>query len=88
MAPTTILSGRMESTISAILPQITASLSQRSSEALPNIDLAAAENWVIRPGLVALCKDAIAEDLVAQVIPTSSVDRPTYRPYLQADLLG
>ncbi len=67
MAPMINPSDRMASTVSTMLPQITASLSQRSVTDVPKVDLATAENWLIRPELVALCKNAIAEDLVAQV---------------------
>ena len=67
MAPMINLSDRMAGTVSAMLPQIAASLSQRSATESPKIDLATAENWLLRPELVTLCKDAVAEDLVAQV---------------------
>lgn len=61
---------RMNDTISAILPKIAATITERTSiGGLAKIDLSTAENWLVRPELVALCKDAISQNLTASVSP-------------------
>ena len=63
MTPTaSTLSQCMDRTVSAILPKRTATISSRTSAA-SKIDLEAAENWLLRPELVALSKEAITEHL-------------------------
>lgn len=64
------LSTRMNDTISAILPKIAATITERTSTGgFAKIDLSTAENWLLRPELVALCKDAISQNLTASVSP-------------------
>ncbi|KAK4086358.1 hypothetical protein Purlil1_9204 [Purpureocillium lilacinum] len=56
------LSSRMQKTASAILPKIAATIAERTS-AVRKIDLATAENWLLRPEIVEICKNAIQENL-------------------------
>ncbi|MCJ1251406.1 hypothetical protein MMC30_008639 [Trapelia coarctata] len=60
------LSVRMNSTVAALMPQISSTIADRSSIETPKIDLATAENWLLRPELIALCKSAVAKDLTAE----------------------
>ncbi|KAF4948216.1 hypothetical protein FGADI_9808 [Fusarium gaditjirri] len=50
----------MRDTVAAILPTVSSILNDRSSD---KIDLATAENWLIRPELQRLCKEAIQSQL-------------------------
>lgn len=62
------LSTRMNDTIAAILPKIAATITERKSTGgVAKIDLSTAENWLLRPELVVLCKDAISQNLKASV---------------------
>ena len=58
------LSTRGLSNVSAIMPKITAAVTERTEGA--HIDLSSAENWLLRPELISICKDAIASKLSAQ----------------------
>ncbi|KAF5984798.1 1-aminocyclopropane-1-carboxylate synthase 1 [Fusarium bulbicola] len=60
MTSTEILSPRMRDTVAANLPTVSSSLNDRSSD---KIDLATAENWLIRPELQRLYKEAIQSHL-------------------------
>lgn len=55
------MSSRGTSNVAAIMPKITAAVSSRSEGR--HIDLASAENWLIRPELIEICKEAIANNL-------------------------
>ena len=61
------LSRRGWSNVEAIMPNIKGALEQRSMPKNPNIDLSTAENWLIRPELIQICKTAISTDLQAIV---------------------
>jgi hypothetical protein len=60
-------SDRGRSNIEAIMPKIKAAVEERESKMSSKIDLSTAENWLIRPELMELCKEAINEDLTAAV---------------------
>lgn len=64
MTLTEILSPHMRDIVAAVLPTVSSNLSDRSSD---KIDLATAENWLIRPELQRLCKEAIQNHLTADV---------------------
>jgi aspartate/methionine/tyrosine aminotransferase len=61
---TPVLSTRGDANVSAIMPKIKSAVSDRSAGV--QIDLASAENWLIRPELIALCKEAISSQLTPQ----------------------
>ncbi|KAJ4357162.1 uncharacterized protein N0V89_001737 [Didymosphaeria variabile] len=48
------------------MPKIKGAVEQRSIKHNTNIDLSTAENWLIRPELIELCRDAITQQLEAQ----------------------
>jgi hypothetical protein len=54
-------------TVEGIMPKIKDVVAERLKKANTNIDLSTAENWLLRPELVALCKDAVAHNLSARV---------------------
>ncbi|KAF2128308.1 PLP-dependent transferase [Dothidotthia symphoricarpi CBS 119687] len=56
------LSSRMQKPVSAILPKIAATISERTSTT-PKIDLATAENWLLRPEILDICKEAVQSSL-------------------------
>ena len=60
---------RMKSTVAAILPQISSTIAERTLPGHARIDLSTAENWLLRPELVKICQDAIADTLTAKVKP-------------------
>lgn len=66
-----VLSSRMGDTIAAILPKITTTVSKRAS---PKIDLATAENWLIRSELCRLYKEAIQKGLNNEVCSRTPKD--------------
>ncbi|CAG8976233.1 hypothetical protein HYALB_00011999 [Hymenoscyphus albidus] len=55
------LSARGGSNVTAVMPKVAAAVAARSSGS--QIDLASAENWLIRPDIIEICKDAIANNL-------------------------
>ncbi|KAJ8069767.1 hypothetical protein OCU04_000185 [Sclerotinia nivalis] len=55
------MSSRGASNVAEIMPKITAAVTARSEGRL--IDLASAENWLIRPELIEICKEAIVNNL-------------------------
>ncbi|KAL9084060.1 MAG: hypothetical protein Q9165_008261 [Trypethelium subeluteriae] len=57
------LSMRGWSNVGAIMPKIRGAVAERSRLDNPNIDLATAENWLIRDEIINIYKDAIAKDL-------------------------
>lgn len=61
------MSERGWSNVAGIMPQISAAVKERQRRGSPNIDLATAENWLLRPELIELCKDAIYQKLDAKV---------------------
>ncbi|KAF2729067.1 PLP-dependent transferase [Polyplosphaeria fusca] len=58
-------SERGRSNIEAIMPKIKGAVEERKSKTSSNIDLSTAENWLIRPELMEICKEAINQDLTA-----------------------
>ncbi|KXX83235.1 hypothetical protein MMYC01_200285 [Madurella mycetomatis] len=58
----TELSSRMQKPASAILPKIAATIADRTNAAR-KIDLATAENWLIRPEIAEIYKDALQKNL-------------------------
>ncbi|MCJ1401065.1 hypothetical protein MMC11_004277 [Xylographa trunciseda] len=60
------LSKRGWSNVAEIMPRISAAVTERTRQDNPNIDLATAENWLLRPEIIALCKDAIVQKLQAR----------------------
>lgn len=67
MADTNGLSTRMSKSVASMLPHIAATIAERTSKGPAKIDLATAENWLLRPELLEICKDAIAQNLTADV---------------------
>ena len=61
------MSKRGKANVDAIIPKIKAAVADRSKPATSNIDLSTAENWLIRPELIEICKSAISENLQAEV---------------------
>lgn len=55
------------SNVAGIMPQISAAVKERQRRGSSNIDLATAENWLLRSELIDLCKDAIYRKLDAKV---------------------
>lgn len=72
MADTNDLSKRMSKSVASMLPHIAATIAERTSKGPAKIDLATAENWLLRPELLEICKDAIAQNLTAEVSPAIS----------------
>jgi hypothetical protein len=67
MADIKCLSRRMNKSVASMLPHIAATIAERTSKAPAKIDLATAENWLLRPELLEICKDAFVEKLTASV---------------------
>jgi hypothetical protein len=61
------LSKRAWSNVAGIMPQISAAVKAREQTDDSTIDLATAENWLLRPELIELCKTAINTRLEAKV---------------------
>jgi hypothetical protein len=62
------LSSRMQKPATAILPKIAATIAERTSARTSRkLDLSTAENWLIRPELVEIYKDAIQNQLTVAV---------------------
>jgi aspartate/methionine/tyrosine aminotransferase len=59
-----VLSTRGEANVGAIMPKIKSAVSDRSTGV--QIDLASAENWLIRPEVIVICKEAISSQLTPQ----------------------
>lgn len=57
--------------IEAIMPKIQGAVEERKKKVNSNIDLATSENWLMRPELVELCKEAISAKLEPHVSQTS-----------------
>ncbi|OCL14891.1 PLP-dependent transferase [Glonium stellatum] len=60
------LSQRGWANVEAIMPKIGGAVAERMIKNNRNIDLSTAENWLIRPDLINICKDAIAKGLCAR----------------------
>lgn len=67
MADPNGLSSRMSATIATVLPKIAVTVAERSHARASKIDLATAENWLVRHELVAIYKEAIARDFNREV---------------------
>ena len=66
------LSSRMSNVIASMLPKIAVTVSERSSTGPPKIDLATAENWLVRRELIAILKEAVARNLDPEVCARSA----------------
>lgn len=64
MTLTEILAPHMRDIVATVLPAVSSNLTDRSSN---KIDLATAENWLIRPELQRLFKEAIQSHLTKDV---------------------
>ncbi|KAL1604778.1 putative secondary metabolism biosynthetic enzyme [Paraconiothyrium brasiliense] len=62
----TNLSQRGWSTVESIMPKIRGTVAERTKKQNTNIDLSTAENWLIRPALITICKDAINDNLTSR----------------------
>ncbi|KAI0886469.1 1-aminocyclopropane-1-carboxylate synthase [Annulohypoxylon maeteangense] len=60
------LSKRGWDNVEAVMPKIKAAVAQRKIQNNTNIDLSTAENWLMRPELIEICKTAILEQLDAR----------------------
>ncbi|KAF2795571.1 1-aminocyclopropane-1-carboxylate synthase [Melanomma pulvis-pyrius CBS 109.77] len=60
------LSKRGWSNVEAIMPKIKGAVEQRKISNNTNIDLSTAENWLIRPELIEICKEAIIQNIEAR----------------------
>ncbi|KAF1950196.1 1-aminocyclopropane-1-carboxylate synthase 7 [Byssothecium circinans] len=60
------LSKRGWSNVDAIMPSIKGAVEQRKIPSNANIDLSTAENWLIRPELIEICKETIMKNLDAR----------------------
>lgn len=49
------------------MPKIKGAVNERMSKTTTNIDLSTSENWLLRPELVEICQDAIAQTLSPKV---------------------
>ena len=58
------ISERMKGVVTTLLPKIESAVSARNPN---NIDLATAENWLIRPEVISLYKEAVQQHLVPEV---------------------
>lgn len=67
MADSDILSTRMRNIIATVMPKIAATVAQKTSTSHSVVDLATAENWLVRDELLAIFKEAIARDLIPEV---------------------
>jgi hypothetical protein len=61
------LSERGSANVAAIMPKIKGAVAERTRKDNVNIDLSTAENWLLRPELVVLCKNSIVEGFEASV---------------------
>jgi len=62
------LSQRGEKNVAVIMPKISSAVTERTTQKNTKIDLSTAENWLIRPEVVNLCKEAIDTKFNAKVI--------------------
>jgi hypothetical protein len=62
------LSARGTGNIAAIMPKVSAQIAERNKEDSYDIDMSTAENFLLRDELTAICKAAINENLISQVI--------------------
>ncbi|KAF2276638.1 1-aminocyclopropane-1-carboxylate synthase [Westerdykella ornata] len=57
------LSKRGWSNVEAIMPKIKGAVTERMAKTTTNIDLSTAENWLLRPELVEICRNAVKQNL-------------------------
>jgi hypothetical protein len=67
MADIKDLSKRMNKSVASMLPHIAATIAERTSKAPAEIDFATAEDWLLRPKVFEVCKDASVEKLTASI---------------------
>ena len=78
------VSTRMSTVIAAVMPKIAVTVANRTSSATPNIDLATAENWLVRDELVTLFMEAVAKNLDPKVFTLSHLPKAFPPPDLRA----
>ena len=61
------MSKRAFSNIETLMPKISDRVAERKRDNNPNTDLSIAENWLLRPELTEICKQAIQDGLTARV---------------------
>lgn len=61
------MSQRGWSNVEGIMPKIRSAVNERGRDDNANIDLATAENWLLRPEMTLFCKKSINEHLDAKV---------------------
>lgn len=61
------LSNRGWANVETIMPKIRGAVTQRKIKNNTNIDLSTAENWLMRPELIEICKSAINDHLEPRV---------------------
>ena len=69
------VSARMSAIIAAVMPKIAVTVANITSTATPKIDLATAENWLVRDELVTLFMEAVAKNLDFKVINLSHLSK-------------
>lgn len=74
------VSTRMSTVIAAVMPKIAVTVANRTSTATPRIDLATAENWLVRDELVTLFMEAVAKDLDHRVLTLSHLSKAFLPP--------
>lgn len=61
------LSRRAWTTVKTVMPRIRGAVAERSKTQTENIDLSTAENRLIRPDIIVICKESITENLDIEV---------------------
>jgi hypothetical protein len=61
------ISNRMHNILQAVFPYLPHDNKQPTKSGLVPLDLSVAENWLLRPELLELCRDAVAKDFNATV---------------------
>lgn len=80
------LSARGWANVAGIMPKIKGAVAERMSETRTNIDLSTAENWLIRPELVEICREAMVGQLRpkvrtrADIYATTDIDSTFHTP--------
>ena len=80
MIDSTGVSTRMSTVIAAVMPKIAVTVANKTSTATPNIDLATAENWLVRDELITLFMEAVAKNLNHRVMTLSHLSKAFLPP--------
>ena len=81
------LSERGWANVSAVMPKIESAVEERSGRESQTIDLATAENWLIREEIIELCKESIDGKLSSKVRTVGPVDSLSSSPSIFEKLL-